>query len=244
MKRFVLVALVVGLAFAMSGAWALTLGPTVVGTWTSGWTANNDGAEYWDNRSSDGTPPGNIGFQSFVAGESYLNDGSGGAVLDVWFTTSGPDWAAIKIEIAGLANQNKFGVYKQGDPSTKKQLFDGSAGPASPPVVFNPIVELGTTDFGFYLERGTPNTPGYVIWYSESSLNPDGDGQHFAFFTAPPLVPGLKAYYVGAEDLKLNQSDRDYQDMVVYVANIPDASTWMLFLSGMPAVLMLRRKRS
>ncbi|MGQ9790472.1 MAG: hypothetical protein ACUVR7_07405, partial [Armatimonadota bacterium] len=233
MKRFVFVALVVGLALAMQGAWALTLGPTVSGTWDSGWTANNDGAEYWDNPSSDGTPPGNIGYQGFVAGEAYLTAGGGAPVKDVWFTSAGSDWAAIKIEIAGLADSNKFGVYKQGDTNTKLQLFDGADGPGHS-VVFNPISSLGSHHFGFYLENN------FGIWYSESSLNAPGEqnDQHFVFFTAPSLGWG-KAYYIGAEDKPFSQNaDKDYQDMVVYVANVPDASTWMLFLSGMPAVLM------
>lgn len=238
MKRFVMFALVIGLALAVQGAWALTLGPTVGGTWEYVWTANNDRAEYWDNPSSDGTPPGNIGYQLFVAGEAYLTAGGGAPVNDVWFTSAGSDWAAIKIEIAGLASSNKFGVYKQGDTNVKQELFDGAAGPGAS-VVFNPLLALGSRDFGFYLEnsRGT--------WYSESSLNASGQqyDQHFAFFTAPSLGWG-NAYYIGAEDLPFSRADKDYQDMVVYVANIPDASTWMLFLSGMPAVLMLRRRKS
>lgn len=239
MKRFVFVTLVIGLALAVQGAWALVLQGQAAYGWQSSWTADSDGTEYWDNPSADGTPPGNIGFQSFVAGESYWGDSSGGADPEVYFSSGGSDWAAIRIEIAGLASQNKFGVYKQGDTSVKKELFSGSAGPGAS-IVFNPITELGSSDFGFYLENNLG------IWYTESSLNPDGDGQHFVFFTAPPLVPGLHAYYIGAEDKPFSDPwvDRDYQDMVVYVSNIPDASTWLLFLSGMPAVLMLRRRRS
>jgi hypothetical protein len=244
MTRFVLFALVVGLALAVGTAQALTLQGQAAYGWQATWTANNDGAEYWDNPSADGTPPGNIGFQPFIVGppkQSYWGSASGAADPEVTFTSGGSDWAAIKIEIAGLANANKFGVYKKGNPSVKKQLFDGSAGSGAS-TVFNPITELGSTDFGFYLE----NPLG--IWYTESSLNAPGEtsDQHFVFFTAPPLVPGLNAYYIGAEDKPFSApgSDRDYQDMVVYVANIPDASTWVLFLSGVPALALLRRKRA
>jgi hypothetical protein len=241
MKRFVLFVLVAGLVLAVGSAWALTLQGQSAYGWQSTWTANNDGTEYWDNPSADGTPPGNIGYQSFVSGQKYWGSNSGAADPEVTFTSGGSDWAAIKIEIAGLASSNKFGVYKKGDKNVKKQLFDGSAGPGAS-TVFNPISELGSSEFGFYLENS------YGTWYTESSLNKPGEQwQHFAFFTAPPLVPGLNAYYIGAEDLPGTQShpsDKDYQDMVVYVANIPDASTLMLFLSGMPALVLLRRKRA
>ncbi len=245
MKRIVVASLVATLAFAVSNAWALTLQGQAAYGWQASWTANNDGTEYWDNPSSDGTPPGNIGFQSFVAGESYWGSSLGAADPEVTFYSADSDWAAIKIEIAGLASSNKFGVYKAGDPNVFKQLFDGSHG-AGASTTFNPIVDLGSPYFGFYLENPRGK------WYTESSLNVSGEksDQHFAFFTAPPLVPGLNAYYIAAEDtpfLDANGdpwSDRDYNDMVVYVANIPDASTWMLFLSGVPAVLMLRRKRA
>lgn len=248
MKRFVVVALVVGLALAVQGAWALTLQGQSAYSWQA-WVADNSG-EYWDNPSSD-PGHGNIGMEigpmstaPYFPGKTWASV-AGAADPDVYFTSAGSDWAALKIEIAGLASSNKFGVYKKGDPNTKLMLFSGSAGPGAS-IVFNPLTALGSTDFGFYLTspRGT--------WYTESSLNDPGQtsDQHFAFFEAPPLVPGLKAYYIGAEDTPFLDSngqpwaDRDYQDMVVYVSNIPDASTWMLFLSGMPAVLMLRRRRS
>lgn len=244
MKNLLLFMLIAGLVLAVGTAQALTLQGQAAYSWQASWTADSSGPEYWDNPSVDGTPPGNIGYQSFVAGQSYWGSAGGAADLEVTFTSGGSDWAAIKIEIAGLANQNKFGAYKKGDPSVKKLLFTGSAGPGAS-IIFNPVTELGSTDFGFYLEgpRGT--------WYTESSLNAPGQksDQHFAFFTAPPLVPGLKAYYIGAEDTPFLDasgnpwSDRDYQDMVVYVANIPDASTWMLFLSGVPALALLRRRK-
>jgi len=249
MKRFVLLALVVDLALAVQGAWALTLQGQAAYSWQD-WVADNSG-EYWDNPSSDpghgniGKEIGPQGAPPYFPGRTWVGEG-GSADPEVYFTSPGSDWAAIKIELAGLASSNKFGVYKKGDPSTSLQLFDGSAGPGAS-IMFNPLVTLGSTDFGFYLE----NPRG--IWYTESHLNAPGQtsDQHFAFFEAPPLVPGLKAYYIGAEDTPFRHpttgqpwADRDYQDMVVYVANVPDASTWMLFLSGMPAVFLLRRKRS
>jgi MYXO-CTERM domain-containing protein len=36
----------------------------------------------------------------------------------------------------------------------------------------------------------------------------------------------------------------DYNDMIISMEAIPDASTWMLFLSGVPALALLRRRRA
>jgi hypothetical protein len=81
-------------------------------------------------------------------------------------------------------------------------------------------------------------------FFSESTLNSGTESgkQHFAFFQAK--TGAYPAYYIGAEDLPLGSSDKDYNDLVVYIQAIPDASTWMLFLSGMPALALLRRKRA
>ncbi|MCL6475708.1 MAG: DUF4114 domain-containing protein [Firmicutes bacterium] len=249
MKRFVLFVLVAGLVLAVSGAWALTLqGQAGYGWYT--WTANDNGDPYWDNPSSEP----NIGEWLLSKGYGSLKtwaSGAGAADPEVQFT-NGTEWAAILIEIAGFAPNNKFGYYvlNSGNP-VKTELFDGSAGP-NQSKLFN--VPIGS-NFGFYL------TSPQGTFYTQSSLNQGADQglQHFAFFEAPTpptslitnptippsLLPLLRnGYIIGAEDLK-GLGDKDYNDFVVYVANVvPDASTWMLFLSGMPALALLRRKRA
>lgn len=283
MKRFVLVALVVGLALAVQGAWALTLHPSVVGSWDSNWVSNGNGVPYWDNNS------GEIRLGDYVSTNwgtlptlvsTAINEGapgSGAWVTDVSFTSGDSDWATILIEVAGLAPNNYFGIYKKDDPNTRYQLFAGAAGPNAS-ATFNPMTAVGSSNFGFYLETKAPNGDVYWRWYSQSQYNEildtltgdDENQQHFAFFDAkevtnyPSNIPGYKpksgggyewpwgnAYIIGVEDLPISReafnrgpADKDYNDFVVFVANVPDASTWMLFLSGMPAVLMLRRKRS
>ena len=173
----------------------------------------------------------------------YLSDSSGGPLADVWFHSTTPNWAAIKIEIAGLRNTNVFGIYEKDNPNNKQQLFSGSAGPGAT-IVFTP----NWADFGFYLHDTAAGRD--YIWYSQSRFNEKvGEGpvdfelQHFAFFRATPPNAAYPAYYIGVEDLP-NLGDKDYQDFVVFVQAIPDASTWMLFLSGMPALALLRRKRA
>ena len=171
----------------------------------------------------------------------YLSDSGGGPLSDVWFQSTTPNWAAIKIEIAGLRNTNAFGIYEKDNPSTKQLLFSGAAGPGST-IVFTP----SWSKFGFYLH----DTANGYIWYSQSQFNEQIDVggvdttlQHFAFFRVKPIGDPYPAYYIGVED-KPNLGDRDYQDFVVFVQAIPDATTWMLFLSGMPALALLRRKRA
>jgi hypothetical protein len=263
MKRFVLFVLVAGLVLAVGSAWALTLGPTVSGTWQA-WNATLwDADVYWD-RPVGGHTEQNLGkiVQNSIYYPGYdatFTDGSGGWVTDVWFK-NGQEWAAILIEVAGLKDNNYFGIYKKDDPTQWQQLFaGGQSAPAST------TVHVPWHEFGFYLATGPKNqgtlnpNSAWWVWYSQSSLNKygsnlaDTDKQHFAFFQAKPLVAGLNAYILGVEDLPIGfsdtvhgwgQADRDYNDFVVYVANVPDASTWMLFLSGMPALALLRRKRA
>lgn len=279
MKRFAVLASMIGLALAVSSAHAFTLQPAATGVvWEGTWSANQDGDPYWDGNSSDYTQPGNIG--NFIAGSGaftghpqspnnpsmpYLkgsgsNLGANGMPIVVYFDAGPqPNWAALKIEIAGLSNYNYFGIYEQGaqagvdyalnellttPPGTlgvsgkSMLLFKGTDGPGQSITFVAPW-----SQFGFYLATESQNTPGTVVraFFSESTLNTGSELnlQHFAFFKAGP-----SAYYVGSEDLPLGSSDKDYNDLVVYVAAIPDASTWMLFLAGMPAVLALRRKRA
>lgn len=276
MRRLVMLAALAGLALVVSSAHALTLEPASTGvSWEGAWSANEDGDPYWDGNSIDYSQPGNIG--NFIAGTGafaghpqspnnpsmpYLkgtgaNAGANGMPIDVYFQTGAqPNWAAIKIEVAGLSNYNYFGIYKQGElPSSLNELLTtppgtlGSSGKSM--LLFRGVDGPGQTitflapwsDFGFYLATESQTNSGTVerAFFSESSLNSGTELnlQHFAFFHAGP-----SAYYVGAEDKPLGSSDRDYNDIVVYVAAVPDASTWMLFLSGIPAVLAIRRKKA
>ena len=282
MKRFVLFVLVAGLVLAVGSAWALTLQPNV-STWQS-WDPDTDldenGTPYWDGNSSDyGTQPANIGYWltkrgAFAPGGSapdpvkdaspgvaypYLGNADGSAITDVYFQATTPNWAAIKIEVAGLKDLNYFGIYKQGElPSDLNELlttppgslgssgksmllFKGADGPGASLTFVSPW-----TDFGFYLATEDSANKGTVLraFFSESTLNSGTESgkQHFAFFQAK--TGAYPAYYIGAEDKPLHEADRDYQDLVVFIQAIPDASTWMLFLSGMPALALLRRKRA
>jgi hypothetical protein len=221
MKRFVLFVLVAGLVLAVGSAWALTLQPAATGVaWQSTWTADENGDPYWDGDSSDyTTQPGNIG--NFIAGSGaftghpespnnpfmpYLqgtgtNAGLNGMPIDVYFQATTPNWAAIKVEVAGLKNLNYFGIYKQGAlPSNLNELlttppgslglsgksmllFKGTDGPGASLTFVSPW-----PDFGFYLATETAPNSGTVLraFFSESNLNSGTEKgkQHFAFFQA------------------------------------------------------------
>ena len=278
MNRLVPLAVIASIVLVMGTANALTLQPAATGvTWEPTWTANENGDPYWDGNSSDYTQPGNIG--NFIAGTGafaghpqspnnpsmpYLkgtgtNAGANGMPIDVYFQSAAPNWAALKIEVAGLSNWNYFGIYKQGElPSDLNELLTtppGSLGPSGKSMLLfqgtdSPGASLTFvspwTDFGFYLATEDSANKGTVLraFFSESSLNSGTEKgkQHFAFFQAK--TGAYPAYYIGAEDKPLHEADRDYQDLVVFIQAIPDASTWMLFLSGVPALALLRRKRA
>jgi hypothetical protein len=275
MKRFVLFVLVAGLVLAVGSAWALTLQPSVSNrtSWVPA-DADQDGDPYWDGNSKDFHPlPGNIG--NWLTNTGAFSGGSGPGVAydyisgsgpgnmpgDVYFTSTDPNWAAIRIEVAGLADYNYFGIYQQGSPpSNLNDLLNASS--AQHVRLFVGGDSAGATKtftppwsaFGWYLATEDKANPGTIkwAWFSELSLNKkkvgssfvpfDTDLQHFAFFE---VVPN-QSYYIGVEDMVSDSTsfDADYQDFVVFASVIPDASTWMLFLSGMPALALLRRKRA
>jgi hypothetical protein len=284
MKRFVLFVLVAGLVLAVGSAWALTLQPSVSNTqsWNGGTPgsptnvgdANEDGKPYWDGDSDDYGLPGNIGnflaktgafwdyslspgfAYPYIAGPDLSNGYMPG---DVYFTSTNANWAAIRIEVAGLADYNYFGIYQQGSlPSDLNDLLNASS--AQHVLLFKGSDHAGKTktftppwsNFGWYLATEDKANPGTIkwAWFSERSQNKkkvgssfvsfDTDLQHFAFFE---VVPN-QSYYIGVEDTPSDSADRDFNDIVVFASVVPDASTWMLFLSGVPALALLRRKRA
>jgi hypothetical protein len=284
MKRFVLFVLVAGLVLAVGSAWALTLQPSILTTQSWGVPVPEDPTiHYWAGDSSDYNPqPANIGHWltrtgawDLVTGNAPMSQrhaspataypyisgsGPGNMPGDVYFTSNNPNWATIRIEVAGLADYNYFGIYKKGSPPSNLNdllnasssdhvlLFQGSDVAGETKTFTVPAAWNG--EFGWYLatKEDQQNTIKWA-WFSEASLNKRKVGssfvpfdtglQHFAFFE----VKKNQAYYIGVED-KAGLGDKDYQDFVVFASVIPDASTWMLFLSGMPALALLRRKRA
>jgi hypothetical protein len=254
------VLLVVALALLTAPATALadtiqtTASPNPYGwqTWSSS-NLNQNGNPYWDNITWDGDKK-NIGYCLTGTGNclsmpdaplvplpfwgasfTSSTDTGGGFDPNFFFAKDTPgSTAALKIEIAGFADKNTFGWFETDPTGTSvvatHELFSGLQG-AGAAATFTP-----TLYYGFYLTTPQTNT-----FYTLSSQGDNPGMQHFAVFRGPG-----ESYWLGMEDLKFggcNRSDKDYNDMVVYVAPVPEPATLTLFGTGLIGLAGLVRRR-
>ncbi|MDW8104433.1 MAG: hypothetical protein RMK92_05425, partial [Armatimonadota bacterium] len=224
-----------------------------------GWTVQKDGDPWWDNFSAD--PSGrNIGDVLSSAGDLPSPPGALDYLYGTNTATSVADWVfrdsigsgVLRLELAGWANINQLGIYKAGStsPSDRITLFSGPDSP-SKQVTFSIPASWGGR-FGLFI------TSQVGTFYSEASLNPSDTQpdpndphknrpyQHFALFKGGFNQYGFVRWWIGVEDKNWaingpgqgnehnnNNSNRgDYQDMVLTIEAVPDASTLALFLSG------------
>lgn len=167
---------------------------------------------------------------------------------DSYWNSVGNSSASIVIEIAGYANNNRFGIFNAANPNERQQIFAGGSSSGAT-LAFTP----NWTSFGFYLEN-TVNDGGFT-WYSDSSLDPAGGRDHMVAYQGQGQTLNLggaagsqlwdsSSYILGWEDLNLG--DWDYQDMVVLVRGVvpaPDAGASIILLGlGVVALGWSRRK--
>jgi hypothetical protein len=184
------------------------------------------------------------------------------------FTNAGQGTAASYLfSIAGYAPNNTFGIYKLGDTSNRIELFGGATSgitqgagtmvnflaDGSVKVGSNIVKNFGS-QFGFYLDRKGPSP---LTVYSQNSLNSNGaqqvvsytgNGQTQLNIGGKNRVFSKDSVLLGFEDLPLNGSDRDYNDLAVLVSGVRSSTavpepTALLGLAAIGGAVAARRRK-
>lgn len=182
-------------------------------------------------------------------------------------TATGGSLATMIIEVAGLQDNNTFGVYDAANKGNYVQLFTGAQGAGQQATlsihddgeVWANLADTGVKFnsagwFGYYLGYDPTKTgTGTPVWYSDTALNGGEDhmvaiqGTNTDTVKLPGMSPGVwtdSEFVLAWEDLPFASSDRDYDDMVLMVESVkvPVPAALLLGFLGLGAAgLKLRR---
>lgn len=197
------------------------------------------------------------GSSTALAPNVNTNQADEGGVFKI--EASGGSIATMIIEVAGNAGINTFGIYDLSNTANFLQLFSGpstdgdqvflSVNDANKFTANGASKTFSSSSFGYYLGAANGN-----VFYSVATHNAGGADQMVAFRgdgdtiklpTRPAGVWGSSSYILAWEDLPLGNSDKDYNDMVVYVesVSVPEPGTLALLGLGFAGLAAASRRK-
>jgi hypothetical protein len=226
--------LFLGLSSIASASFIGTEIPTLSGIYGSSW----DGYELWSVLSDNG-------YKALADDiNADINGGSKSAYYHVYKDTfwQAPAYSSMLVaEVAGYANNNRFGWYEKGhakdvikgtSPSTWGEIFSGPDSPYETANFSNP------DELGFWIN---PNGVAGKYFFTNSYAN-GGNLQALTFYLGD--YPGFgNEYLICLEDLKFSGcTDRDFQDMIVRLRPVPEPASISLLGLGLLGILKFRKK--